>query len=62
MGVVLFAVAITLVGVLFFRFHPLGDVWDEADRFGVNPWLYVAGIIILAGAFFAIRWALLQGT
>jgi hypothetical protein len=48
-GAVLFAIVVVLLGVLFFRFGPSGDVWDAAERLGINPWLFV--LLILVGAF-----------
>jgi hypothetical protein len=59
-GVVLFVVVLTLVGVLFFRFNPYGDIWDEAEHVSINPWLFAALIVGAAIAFFALRFALLE--
>lgn len=59
-GVVLFAVVVVLVGVLFFRFHPAGDVWDWSREIGINPWLAVVLILLLGALGFAFRWGLLH--
>ena len=59
-GVVLFAVAVVLVGVWFLRFGPDGDVWEIADEWGVNPWWAVALLLMLGLAWFALRLGVLN--
>ena len=54
-AVPLFGVVVVLVGILFFRFHPYGDIWAEADELGVNPWVLVVVTLLAAGAWMAFR-------
>jgi hypothetical protein len=58
-AVALFAVVVILVGILFFRFNPEGDFWDTARTLGINPWLGVLLVILLAIAFFLVRVSLI---
>jgi hypothetical protein len=54
-GVVLFAIVVVLMGVLFFRFGPDGDVWDAAEQLGINPWIFVLLILVGAVVWLAFR-------
>jgi hypothetical protein len=56
----LLAVVIALLAILFFRFHPMGDVWELAERYGINPWLLVLLILLGAALWMAFRVGLLQ--
>jgi hypothetical protein len=58
-GTVLFAIVIVLLGVLFFRFGPDGDVWGAAEQLGINPWLFVLLILVGAVVWMAFRIGLL---
>ena len=58
-GAGLFAIVVVLLGVLFFRFGPDGDVWDPAEELGINPWLFVLLILVGAVAWMAFRIGLL---
>ena len=60
LGIVLFVVVVALVGILFFRFHPAGDLWQVADEVGINPWWAVVLVLIAAAAWLAFRVGLLQ--
>ena len=55
LGAVLFGVVVLLAGVLFFRFHPAGDTWDTAAQLTMNPWVLVAGMLLIAVAIAAWR-------
>lgn len=57
-AVAVFIVVLALVGVIFFRFSPRGDAWEEAAKLGMNPWLYVVVVLVLGIAFFLFRVAL----
>lgn len=56
----LFALVVILVGILLFRFHPIGDTWHEADRFGINPWLLICVVLLGAMALIAFRLTVMQ--
>ena len=60
LGVAVFAIVVVLVGVVFFRFHPAGDIWDISEEVGVNPWLAVVLLLVLAAIVFALRYELLH--
>jgi hypothetical protein len=60
LGAVLFAVAVLLVAVWFFRFSPYGDLWDWAEEVGINPWLGVVLVVLFAAAWLAFRLGLLE--
>ena len=54
-GAALFAVVVALVGVWLFRFGPYGDLWEWAREAGVQPWLAVAAVLVVAGALMVWR-------
>jgi hypothetical protein len=59
-AVLLFVVVVILVGILFFRFNPDGDFWETARTLGINPWLGVLLVILLAIASFVVRVTLIH--
>jgi hypothetical protein len=59
LGAALFALVVVLVGILFVRFHPEGDLWAWFHERGINPWIGVAGVLLLALAFGLFRLGLL---
>jgi hypothetical protein len=60
LGAVLFAVVVVLVAVWFFRFSPHGDLWEWAEEVGINPWLGVVLVVLIAVAWLAFRLGLLE--
>ena len=60
LGVIVFIAVVCLVAILFFRFNPEGDVWELARGFGINPWIAVGLLLLVAGLLFLLRVALLQ--
>ncbi len=59
-GIVMFAVGVVLVGVVFVRFNPAGDLWEAADELGVRPWFLVVAVVLLAAAWGILRLGLLE--
>lgn len=59
-GIVMFAVVVVLVGVVFVRFNPAGDLWEAADELGVRPWFLVVAVVLLAAAWGILRLGLLE--
>lgn len=51
---------VALVAVAFFRFHPELDLWAWFREHGINPWLGVAGFLLLALALVLLRLTLLS--
>ena len=59
-GLGLFVVVIALVGILFFRFNPDGDVWELSRSYGINPWLAVLFLLTAAILLFVFRVGLIE--
>jgi hypothetical protein len=56
-----FAVIVVLVGIVFIRFNPYGDLWEDVfKKVGINPWLALALFALGAAVVIAFRWSLLQ--
>jgi hypothetical protein len=58
-GTALLAIVVVLLGVLFFRYGPDGDVWDPAEELSINPWIFVVFILVGAVVWMAFRIGLL---